>query len=298
VIRNAVEISGPLISAFEHELSVALPADAVCVNADAARLAQVFTNLLNNAARYTEKGGRIWLTLERQGSDAVVSVKDTGVGIPAEALPRIFDMFTQVERPLEQSQGGLGLGLTIVQRLVELHEGTVEAHSDGAGCGSEFIVRLPVAAATPPEPVPHANDGAPHASANCRVLVVEDNAGALEMMSLLLRMQGHEIYAARDGLQALEAAQHHRPDVVLLDIGLPKLNGFEAARKIREQPWGRSMKLIALSGWAQDEDKRRAAEAGFDDYLVKPIEPAQLEQVIANSCPAPTRVPLPEAVPQ
>jgi PAS domain S-box-containing protein len=288
VVRNAVEISRPLIEAAGHELTVALPAEPTYVGADAARLAQVFSNLLNNAAKYTERGGHIGLTAERQGGAAVVTVKDTGVGIPAEHLPHIFEMFAQVDRSLERSQGGLGIGLTLVKRLVEMHGGTVEARSDGPDRGSEFVVRLPVMSGRPADqPDPDGESEGRPAAGRCKVLVVDDNEDTAASLSTMLQIMGHDVRTASDGLEALEAAEAYRPDVVLLDIGLPKLNGYEVARRLRQQPWGRGARLIALTGWGQEQDRQRAKEAGFDEHLVKPVEPAALERLLATVRPGP-----------
>jgi PAS domain S-box-containing protein len=286
VVRNAVEIARPLLEEAGHELTVTLPDEPVPVDADAARLAQVFSNLLNNAAKYTDRGGRVWLTAERHGGEAVVTVRDTGVGIPAEHLPHVFEMFAQVDRSLERSQGGLGLGLTIVRRLVEMHGGKVEAHSDGPGKGSTFVVRLPVSGGGPAErQLADGECGSEAAGRPCKVLVVDDDKDTAASLGMMLRIMGHDVRTARDGAEAVEAAGAYRPDLVLLDIGLPKLNGYEAARRIREQPWGKDMKLVALTGWGQDQDRQRAKEAGFDQHVVKPVEPAALEQLLAAVCP-------------
>ncbi len=236
--------------------------------------------MLNNAAKYTEQGGHIWLTAERRGDEVVVKVRDTGLGIPAEMLPKIFEMFTQVDRSLERSQGGLGIGLTLVKRLVELHGGSVEAHSAGPGRGSEFTVRLPVAVATgshQPQPPKGENTAAP---TKRRILVVDDNKDSADSLSMMLSIAGMEARTAYDGLEAVEVAAAFNPEVVLLDIGLPKLNGYEAARRIREQPWGKDMVLVAVTGWGQEEDRRRSQEAGFNAHMVKPVDPAALQQLL------------------
>jgi PAS domain S-box-containing protein len=286
VVRNAVETSRPLIEAEGHELSIAPAGEPIDIDADPTRLAQVFANLLNNAAKYTPRGGRIGLKVERLGSTVVVTVKDTGIGIPAEELSRIFEMFSQVDRSLERSQGGLGIGLTLVKRLVEMHGGTVEARSGGPGTGSEFIVRLPAPNLSPAK---SESDGDPAAarpaSGRCKVLVVDDNEDLASSLSKLLRIMGHQVRTVHDGAEAVKTAGSYRPDVVLLDIGLPTMSGHEVARRIRQQPWGRKIRLIALTGWGQEEDKRRARDAGFDDHLVKPAEPAKLEKLLAESCP-------------
>jgi CheY-like chemotaxis protein len=249
------------------------------------RLSQVLTNLLTNAAKYTDRGGHIWLTAERQGGEVVVRVKDTGVGIPAEKLPDLFEMFFQVDGALERSQGGLGIGLSLVRRLVELHGGSVNAHSAGRSKGSEFTVLLPALAEEPkPQPAVEPADGsATKAKAARRILVVDDMRDNADSLAMLLELGGNEVQTAYDGQAALEAAERFRPDVVLLDIGMPKLNGFDACRRIREQPWGKGMMLIALTGWGQQEDQRRTEEAGFDSHLVKPVDPSALNELLADS---------------
>jgi PAS domain S-box-containing protein len=286
VVPSAVEAARPSIDAQAHELTVTLPPQPVYLDADPVRLAQVFLNLLTNAAKYTEKGGHIWLTAERQGGDVVVSVRDTGIGIAAEHLPRLFEMFSQLTPALERSQGGLGIGLALVRGLVELHGGSVEARSGGPGLGSEFIVCLPVVEApvvTPQEP--SGNGEKVGGGRQCRILVVDDNRDAADSLAMMLRLLGHDIQTAHDGLEAVQAAASFRPEIVLLDIGLPKLNGYEAARHIRAQPWGGHMALIALTGWGQEEDKRRSLEAGFDHHLTKPVVPAALEKLLALIAP-------------
>ncbi|HTU90823.1 MAG TPA: ATP-binding protein [Gemmataceae bacterium] len=286
-LRNAVETARPLIEASDHELTVTLPAEPIYVGADEARLAQILSNLLNNAAKFTERGGHIWLTAAREDNAAVLTVKDSGVGIPADHLPHIFEMFSQVDQSLERSQGGLGIGLTLVKRLTEMHGGAVEARSDGHNKGSEFTVRLPLAGEPPaqPQPTPAACESKA-ASVQCKVLIVDDNEDAAASMSTILHIMGHEARVAHDGPKAVEEAASYRPDVVLLDIGLPKMSGYEVARHIREQPWGKEMKLVALTGWGQEEDKRRAKAAGFDLHMVKPVELAVLEEVLKKLCPS------------
>jgi signal transduction histidine kinase/CheY-like chemotaxis protein len=281
VIQDAVETSRPLFEAAGHALTVIYPPEPITLDGDPTRLAQVFANLLNNAAKYTQGGGHIRMTAERQGDEVVVKVRDTGIGIPADMLPRIFEMFTQVDRSLERSQGGLGIGLSLVRGLVELHGGSVEAHSDGPGQGSEFSVRLSV---HPPlrKAQPAAEDGWRSAPSRHRILVVDDNRDAADSLALLLTFQGNEVRTAYDGLEAVEAAAAFEPDIVLSDIGMPRLNGYEAAQKIREQCRGRRMVLIAMTGWGQEEDKRHANEAGYDFHLVKPVDVAALEQLLSS----------------
>jgi PAS domain S-box-containing protein len=283
VVQSAVETSRPLIEASGHELTVTLPPESIHLDADLTRLAQVFSNLLNNAAKFTEQGGHIWLTAERHGGEVVVKVRDTGLGIPVEMLPKIFEMFTQVDRSLERSQGGLGIGLTLVKRLVEMHGGSVEARSDGPGKGSEFTVRLPVAMASASHQPQLTKDEGENtaAPAKRRILVVDDDKDSADSLSMMLSITGMETRTAYDGLEAVEAAAAFNPDMVVLDIGLPKLNGYEAARRIREQPWGKDMVLVAVTGWGQDEDRRRSQEAGFNAHMVKPVDPATLQQLLA-----------------
>jgi PAS domain S-box-containing protein len=285
VLRNAVETSRPFIQAAGHELTVTLPDEPIYVDADVARLGQVFSNLLNNAAKYTEHRGRIWVTVEREGDQAVVRVKDTGVGISAEHLPHIFEMFSQVERSLERSQGGLGIGLNLAKRLTEMHGGTIEVHSEGQNKGSEFIVRLPQASVPPAQPLPTAAEAeSPAETRRCKVLIVDDDEDTVTSLSIMLRILGHDVHSAGDGLQAIESVKSFQPDVVLLDISLPKLNGYEVARRIRQEPWGKDVKLVAMTGWGQEEDKRRSLQAGFDHHLTKPMEPAVLEALLKELC--------------
>jgi PAS domain S-box-containing protein len=284
VIRGAVESSRPAIEQCGHDLTVTLPPQPIHLNGDLVRLAQVFLNLLTNAAKYTEKGGRIWLTAEVKGSDVLVRVKDTGVGIPAEKLPRLFEMFFQVDRTLERSQGGLGIGLSLVRRLVELHGGKVEARSEGVGKGSEFVVRLPVLVEEPkPPPSEERSGNGKTKPAGLRVLVVDDNRDAADSLAMLLRLIGNEVHTAYDGLEGVEAVERFRPAVVLLDIGMPKLNVYDACRRIREEAWGKGMLLIAMTGWGQEEDRRRTMEAGFNTHLVKPVDPTALMKLLAGT---------------
>jgi PAS domain S-box-containing protein len=282
VIESAVETSRPLIEQMGHELTVTLPEQAITLDADPTRLAQVFLNLLTNSAKYSEPGGHIRLAAERQGSDVVVSVTDTGIGIPAEQLPRIFLMFTQVERSLEKAQGGLGIGLCLVKRLVEMHGGSIEAKSGGPGQGSEFVVRLPVIVEeSGPQAVDWQGEQAVPRSA-LRILVVDDNKDGADSLGMMLRIMGNDTRTAYDGEEGVQLAEEFCPDVVLFDIGLPKLNGFEACRRIREQPWGMGMVLIAMTGWGQEEDRRRSHEAGFDHHMVKPVDPNALMKMLAG----------------
>lgn len=287
VVSQAVEACRALAASAGHDLAVTLPPEPLSLHADPVRLAQVFGNLLHNACKYTDPGGRITLTAERQGSDVVVRVKDSGVGIPPDQLASIFEMFTQVDESLERSQGGLGIGLSLVKRLVELHGGSVEAYSEGRGRGSEFVVRLPLLVEKPrAQQRPEPTAAVPPAPAR-RILVVDDNRDSAASLALLLSLSGHETHTAHDGLEAVEAAGEFRPDVVLLDIGLPKLNGYAAGRRIRELPGGEDMVLVALTGWGQEDDRRRSKEAGFDHHLVKPVDLAALQGLLAEKQPAP-----------
>ncbi len=283
VIDNAVETSRPLMDDLRQQLTVALPKDPVTLRADAARLAQVYANLLNNSAKYTAPGGQIWLTATIEKRELVVSVKDTGIGIRAEHLPRIFEMFSQVDSSLERSQGGLGIGLTLVKRLVEMHGGSVEARSEGLGTGAEFTVRLPVVV-TPAEEdsaaLPAPSEDAPVAR---RILIVDDNRDHADSLAMLLQIGGSETRTAYDGERAVVLTEEFQPDAVLLDIGLPGLNGYETARRIRASPQGKHAVLIAITGWGQEEDRRRSADAGFDHHLTKPIATKELVRLLANT---------------
>jgi PAS domain S-box-containing protein len=280
-INGAVETSRPLIEESGHQLETVLDPQPMPLDADLTRLAQVFLNLLNNSAKYTAAGGRIWLSSAREGDCAVVRVRDSGVGIPPQMLGHIFEMFTQVERSLDRAQGGLGIGLTLVRRLVEMHGGTVEAQSEGLGKGSEFIVRLPLTCDPPPPLDRDSGDGRPAAAQpRRRILVVDDNLDAANSLAMLLRLKGHDVQTAYDGIAAVDFAAAYKPDVILLDVGLPRLNGFDAARRIREAESAKRAVLIALTGWGHAEDRRRSREAGFDHHLVKPADPNQLEQLL------------------
>jgi CheY-like chemotaxis protein/anti-sigma regulatory factor (Ser/Thr protein kinase) len=287
VAARAVETSRPLIDERRHHLTVSLPDEPLWVAGDAARLAQVVANLLNNAAKYTEPGGRITLTVARDGDAVVTRVRDTGVGLPPETLSSVFDLFTQVDRSLDRAQGGLGIGLTLVQRLVELHGGTVRAHSDGPGRGSEFVVTLPVLADAP-QPAAESSPAAAQAEAGGprRILVVDDNVDGAESLATLLKLLGHEVHVAHDGPAALRATADVRPEVVFLDIGLPGMDGYEVARRLR-RPGRTEALLVALTGYGQEEDRRRSREAGFDHHLVKPVDPAVLEELLAAAAAAP-----------
>jgi len=282
VIASAVETTRPLIEQMGHELTVTLPKQPLIVDADMTRLAQVFMNLLSNSAKYSERGGHIWLTVERQGSDVVVSVRDTGIGIPTDKLTSVFDMFSQVDRSLEKSQGGLGIGLSLVKRLVEIHGGRIEAKSDGPGRGSEFVVRLPVdvEASRPQAADKQQEPAAPKSS--LRILIVDDSKDGADSLAMVLKMMGNDTRTAYDGKEGVELAEEFRPEVVLFDIGMPKLNGYEACRLIRKQPWGRKVIVIAVTGWGQEDDRQRSHDAGFDHHMVKPVDPQALMKMLAG----------------
>jgi signal transduction histidine kinase/DNA-binding response OmpR family regulator len=283
LVQRAVETSRPLIDARGHDLTVSLPAQLVRVQGDPVRLAQVLGNLLNNAAKYTEEGGRIWLTVERDDGEAVFRVRDTGLGIPPDMLARVFDLFTQVDRALDRSQGGLGIGLTLVKRLIEMHAGRVQAHSAGTNQGSEFVVRLP-ALADAPAPPGNVNGVAPRPPAGVsprRVLVLDDNIDGAESLAVLLRIGGHDVRVRHDGPAGLALAEEFRPDLVFLDIGLPGMDGYEVARRLRERPGLAGVRLVALTGYGQEEDVRRGRQAGIDRHLVKPADPAALAELFA-----------------
>jgi PAS domain S-box-containing protein len=282
VVRHALDVCEGVAKEHGHDLTVTLPDEPVYVDADTTRLAQAVCNLLSNAVKYSDPGSRVWLTVRREGAEAVISVRDAGVGIPAEMLPRVFDMFVQVDRTLERAQGGLGVGLSIAKRLVEAHGGTVEPRSEGYGRGSEFVIRLPVVQSTVHE-LPEGGGPRSRLAGGRRILVVDDNVDAAASLAMMLKIMGHEVRTAHDGLAGVEAAAASRPDVILLDIGMPNLNGYDACRRIRSEPWGRDVLIVAVTGWGQEEDKRRSLEAGFDHHMTKPAEPADLERVLSAS---------------
>lgn len=281
VVRSAIDSTHPLIQECGHELSVTLPSQPVYLEADPTRLAQIISNLLTNAAKYTDCGGRIWLTVERRAAQVALTVRDTGIGIPAEMLDRIFDMFMQVDQSLEKSQSGLGVGLTLVKRLVEMHGGSVQVRSEGAGRGSEFSVFLPAPAGEVADQLP-VDDVDDRQAGEHRILVVDDSRAALMMLEIMLTKMGHEIRTACNGLEALEVAAAFRPEIVVMDVGMPKLNGYDTARRLRAHAWGEDMFLVALTGWGQDEDRQRARDAGFDRHFVKPVDPMALRKLLAE----------------
>jgi PAS domain S-box-containing protein len=285
VVNAAVEISTPVIAQSGHQLVINLDPEPLRLHADPARLTQAVMNLLNNAAKYTARGGRIELSASRSDAHAVISVKDNGIGIEAWALPQVFNMFFQVDSSLERAQGGLGIGLSLVKSIVELHGGTVEAFSAGIGRGSKFIVRVPVQASAEQRAAAAAQGDLPDAKVVRRVLVADDNRDAAQSLALLLESCGHVVRIAADGEQALAAAHEFKPEVGLIDLGMPKLNGYEVCRRIRATDWGRDAMLIAQTGWGQDEDKRRTREAGFDQHLVKPADPITIMRLVQGARP-------------
>jgi signal transduction histidine kinase len=292
LIARTVETVQPLFEEYGHTLAVDVPAGVLAVLGDPTRLTQALGNVLGNAAKYTDRNGRISLIATQRDGEVEIRVRDNGIGIPQELLPAIFNLFTQLDRTSGRPQSGLGIGLALVKRLVEMHGGSVTAHSDGLGRGSEFTIRLPLFIREPDRagrPLQNLSEleqsmtnleGTPRTQR--RILVADDNNDALESLATLLQLSGHEVYTAPNGAMALEAAEQHRPEVALLDIGMPKLDGYEVARRIRAQPWGQRITLVALTGWGQDSDRRRSQEAGFDSHLVKPLDLDKLTELLAG----------------
>jgi CheY-like chemotaxis protein len=284
VIEEALETSRPIIHEEKHELTVSVLSPPMHIIGDSTRLAQVLSNLLNNSTKYTPVAGHIWLTVEQDGEQVVIRVRDNGIGIPANMLPNIFEMFTQADRSLHRALGGLGIGLTLARRLVEMHGGAITAHSDGEGKGSEFVVRLPLArdeAISSTLERPDCGELVEPRRPR-RVLVVDDNKDSAESLGMLLRGLGNVVDTAYDGPKALEAARRFRPEIVLLDIGLPGMNGYDVARHMRTMPETRDVILVAQTGWGQEDDIDRSKEAGFDDHLVKPLDVTDLQRVLAT----------------
>lgn len=282
IVHHAVDTIRPLYESLGHELSVTLPPEPIYLQADPMRLTQVVANLLNNACKFTDRGGRISLAAERQGEQAVIRIRDTGIGIAAEQLERIFELFEQVDHSLERARDGLGLGLPLARSLVNQHHGNIEAHSAGLGQGSEFIVRLPLlseAAVSAPVASPTVVQPVPMRFR--RILVVDDNPDSAATLAMLLNLTGHEVEIAHDGLEAIDRMASFRADVVLLDIGMPRLNGYDTARRIRTQHKRKDLMLVALTGWGQEEDRRRCEAAGFDAHLIKPVSLAALTKLLA-----------------
>ena len=291
LLTRTVETVQPLIEERGHTLTVEARNGILAVLGDPTRLVQALGNVLGNAAKYTERGGRITLSAAESGSEVLIRIRDNGIGIPPELMPMIFNLFTQLDRTSGPSQSGLGIGLALVQRLVEMHGGSVAARSEGLGKGSEFLIRLPlfireqVESGQPLQQLSALEQSMTNAEGPARtqrrILVADDNNDALESLATLLQLSGHEVYTAANGAVALEAAEQHRPEVALLDIGMPKLDGYEVARRIRAQPWGQRITLVALTGWGQDSDRRRSQEAGFDSHLVKPLDLDKLTELLA-----------------
>ena len=280
VVQAAVETSRPAIEEMHHELKASLPGEPLWADGDSVRLAQVLSNLLSNAARYTPEGGRIALNAERRGDEIEVSVTDNGYGIPRERLESVFDMFTQLESPHAHS-GGLGIGLSLAKGLVTLHRGTIEARSEGPGCGSEFRIRLPGGSTR----VGDASSGVKGLAvpARFKMLVVDDNHDVASSLAMFLELMGHDVRVAHDGEKAIELAEEFRPQTIFLDLGMPGMDGYEACRRIRDATWGKTIRIIAISGWGQEEDRRKSAVAGFDMHLVKPVDPETLERLLHDA---------------
>jgi signal transduction histidine kinase len=285
VLDAALETSRPLIEQRGHKLTVRVPSVPIRIDGDLVRLAQVVSNLLNNSAKYTERGGRIWLSAAQKKDEAIIKIRDTGIGIPAEVLPRIFEMFTQADRASKGSPGGLGIGLTLVKRLVEMHGGTITAQSAGPGKGSEFIVRVPMApshSSRPQARVKGRQESRTETAKPIRILVVDDNRDSADSLGLLLKLLGNDVRIVHDGLAAVKAANEFEPRVLLLDIGLPQLDGLEAAKQIRQQPWAKQAVMIAVTGWGEIVDRQRSKIAGFDHHLVKPVDPDVLTNLLGS----------------
>jgi PAS domain S-box-containing protein len=283
VVGSAIETARPILDSKHHTLALDLPTQAVRLDADAVRLAQVFSNLLINAAKYTDPGGRIQLRATQQGNELIVAISDNGIGIPNDMKPRLFTLFSQAQSAMGRSEGGLGVGLSLVRGLVSLHGGSVEALSDGPGKGSEFVVRIPVGVASD-APESDAATDAPVPGVGLKILVVDDSRDAADTCAILLELSGHHVQTAYTAQRALELAESFHPHVFLLDIGLPDLDGYQLAKKIRATPAGRAAFLIAVTGWGQEADRRRAFEAGFDHHLTKPIAAETVESLLQSLC--------------
>jgi signal transduction histidine kinase/ActR/RegA family two-component response regulator len=286
VLRNAIETSEPAMTEHGHEFVANIPAARIMIHGDLARLAQVFSNLLNNAARYTPRGGRVALEVKAGAAEVAVTVSDNGFGIPPEMASRVFDIFTQVDRTFERTQGGLGIGLSIAKRLVEMHGGRIDLASEGAGKGSAFTVRLPAAGGDAGASA--GGDAAQAAPSRRRVLIADDNHDSASTLAMILEMGGNEVRVAHDGEEAASMAASFHPDAILLDIGMPRLDGYAACRRIRHLPGAGSILIVALTGWGNDDDKDRALAAGFDRHMVKPVDPALLQEIL-ETAPAAAR---------
>jgi CheY-like chemotaxis protein len=285
VLDQVAESIRPQLELTGQTFAYTLPPEPVYVNADRVRLTQVLLNLLDNACKYTGEGGAVHLTAERDADEVEIRVSDTGIGIPQEELGGVFQMFARVGASAQHAQGGLGVGLALARGLVEMHGGRIEAHSEGLGRGATLVVRLPVLSQPPPALEPDQGDHSPQAGP-LRILVADDNRDVVDSLSLLLELTGYRVYRAYDGLQAVEAAERCRPDLVLLDLGMPNLDGYEACRRIRRQPWGRDLPIVALTGWGQEEHLVRSKAAGFTNHLVKPVDHGDLLRLLAEQQPA------------
>jgi CheY-like chemotaxis protein len=283
LVDGALESVGPFIQRYDHQVNIDLPKEPLYVDGDVARLLQVISNILHNAAKYTGRNGQIWVSAKCENGEAVISVRDNGPGIPANMLASIFEMFTQVDQTLERAHGGLGIGLTLAKTMVELHGGTIAAHSDGPGQGSEFSIRLPALDSAIPKLVQETpGDGSPRSTLpRHRVLVVDDVQASAKTLALMLNAIGQDVEMRNDGKAALQAAADFRPSVIFLDIGMPQMDGYEVARRLRQQSNFSGITLVALTGYGQDDDRRRALEAGFNYHLVKPASIDVLEQLLA-----------------
>jgi len=286
-MEDALETCRPQFRERRQEVTLDLPDSPVFVNADRTRLAQVFTNLLSNASKYSPRGSPVVIRAQDAGEWVSVSVRDQGIGIAPEALPRIFDIFSQAVRSNELTDGGLGIGLSLVRSLVEQHGGRVEALSEGLGRGSEFIVRLPVVREAARARAQEAASGDGHAAPRRRVLIADDNRDSADSLAIMLSLMGHETHATYDGSSVIEKAETYRPDVILLDLGMPVIDGYETARRIRQQAWSNGVVLVALTGWGQEEDRARARDAGFNFHLTKPANPHTLGELLGGMAPRP-----------
>jgi CheY-like chemotaxis protein len=281
-VRDAIETVRPFLVSQDHSLEVSIPAEPIAIEGDRTRLAQVFANLLHNASKYTEPGGRITLSVELEGGCVAVRIRDTGVGLDSRSIAAIFDMFVQVDRSLTRVQAGLGVGLSLARRLVALHGGTITAFSEGVGKGSEFVVRLPLAGAKIVEEAP-AGEGIAADTPGRRILLADDNVDFANSLAALLATRGHEVRVARDGAEALRTAADFSPEFAFLDIGMPKVHGYEVARRLRGDPETSDCVLVALTGWGQEDDRKRAREAGFDRHLVKPVDAGDIESILRGN---------------
>ena len=282
IAQRAVETTRPLIDQGKHKLTLSLPAEPIWLHADALRLEEVIVNLLNNAAKYTPEGGHIWLSIQQEGDEMVLRVRDTGIGMAPDSLPHIFELFTQAPRSLDRSQGGLGIGLAVVRKLVEMHGGTVEAQSAGLGKGSEFTVRLPVLSSRTGRSQVLSDEKKKRPDSGWRVLVVDDNIDSADSIAMLLQVSGHDVRVAYSGQGALDTAVDYQPDIILLDIGLPGMDGYEVARRLRAHTQLKRVKLIAVTGYGQEADRLQSQEAGFDYHLVKPVDAQKLQDLLVE----------------